>query len=182
MARMNDHTGTPVAPDLERIEAIANEFVTLGVSQEAVEPIRDWVRDRRVGKPQMVVFFGCWRDVGHFLHLPGGRHPKRDDPRFPTYYSAGPFKSLDGWLTPSNTKKQSTAAVHHRDGWTAIGIHDYTVDKRGGANSVFVMDSDLSFDRALTYAREFFPAIVERISSAAPIVCVQTEGALDDAR
>jgi hypothetical protein len=178
---MSEQSAAPVAFDLDRVQAIADELVALRVSQEAIEPIRDWLRDRRDGKPQLVVFFGCWRVVGHHLYLPSGRHPDRHDPRFPTYYAAGPFQSLDGRLTPRDTHKQSTAAIHHRDGWTAIGIHDYTVDTRGGANSVFVMDSDLSFDRALSYARESFPSIVERISNAAPIVCVQTEGARDGA-
>lgn len=173
-------------PDLDRIEQIANEFVTLGVSEEAVEPIRDWVRDRRDGKPQRVVFFGTWQQAGHYLWLPNMRHPKRDDPTF-GWNAAGPWKRLDGTLTPRDTRAQSMACVHHMDGWTAIAMHDYTVDSRGGSNAVFVMDSEVSFDRALTNARLRFPKVVERIEAAAPIrlaeTCLDCKGGhVDDRR
>lgn len=168
----------PSEPDLVRIEEIADEFIRLGVSQEAVEPIRDWVRDRRAGKPQIVVYFGCWGDVGHYLWFPNHRHPERDDPRFERN-AAGPFPRLDGRLTPRDDTRQSAAAIHHRDGWTALAMHDYTVDKRGGSNSVFVMDSDVSYEGALVYIAEAFPTVYGRICEGAPIRCVQIEGARD---
>jgi hypothetical protein len=169
-----------VSVDLDRIERITDRLLHLGVAPEAVVPIRDWIRDRRDGKPQTVVYFGCRGSVGHYLWLPNGRQPDRDDPIFGSN-AAGPFRRLDGTLTPRETTKQSTAAIHHRDGWTALGIHDYTVDSRGNSNSVFVMDSDLSFERAHAHASEAFPDVMKRIAGADPIRLVQTEGARDDA-
>lgn len=165
-------------PDLERVEQIADQLVALGVWPKAVEPVRDWVRDRRNGKPQTVVYFGCKRQVGHYLWLPNGRQPDRDDAVL-GHNSAGPFRRLDGTLTPRDTTSQSAAAIHHRDGWTALAMHDYTVDSRGASNSVFVMDSDVSFESAWFYAQQSFPDVVKRICDAAPIWLAQTEGARD---
>jgi hypothetical protein len=167
-----------IAYDLDAVEEIVAQLVALGVGQKAVEPIRDWVRDRRNGKPDIVVYFGCWDRVGHGLHLPGGRRPDRDDPIL-GLNNAGPFKRLDGTLTPRETTKQSAAAIHHRDGWTALAMHDYTVDHRGASNSAFVMDSDLSFEHAYAHALQAFPGVMKRIYDAAPIRLVQTEGARD---
>lgn len=167
--------------DLDRIEELVGQLVTLGVGQKAVEPIRDFVRDRRSGKPQTVVYFGCWREVGHYLWLPNMRRPDRDDPVL-GWNAAGPFRRLDGTLTPRDTAAQSAAAIHHRDGWTALAMNDYTVDSRGKSNSVFVMDSDLSFQHAYAHALQAFPDVVKRINGAATIRLVQTEGARDDAR
>lgn len=177
---MTDQTPAYRQPDLDQIEEIVAQLLTLGVSEQAVEPVRDWVRDRREGKPQTVVYFGCWGATGHYLWLPNRRHPERNGATL-GWNEAGPFRRLDGTLTPRDTTAQSAAAIHHRDGWTALALHDYTVDTRGASNSVFVMDADVSFDRALVYAAESFPDVMSRITNRAPIVLVQTGGARDDA-
>lgn len=33
--------------DLDRVAQILDDLLALGVSEEAVQPIRDWLRDRR---------------------------------------------------------------------------------------------------------------------------------------
>lgn len=77
--------------------------------------------------------------------------------------AVGPFEAIDGQLTPRSTTRHGAAAVHHRDGWTALACHDYSVDSRGASNAVFLFDADLSADRALDEARQHFPQVVKRI-------------------
>jgi hypothetical protein len=173
------------ALDLARVEEAVNKLVRLGVDESVVEPIRDWVRDRRAGKPQAVWFFGTLEQPGHYWWESRSGRTKRPrdrsslDPR-------GPWGGVDGRLTPRDTQAQSRAALHHLKGWTALALHDYTVDTRGGSNAVFVMDSEVSFERALSYAAEWFPGVVERITAAAPITlaetCLDCEGGSAHAR
>jgi hypothetical protein len=163
-----------VKPDLNRVMQMADELVALGVSEEGVRSIRDWVRDRRAGKPTLIMFFGTYGSVGHNWWEPDREGRLRRPRERSSMDSVGPWGQVDGKLTPRDTNRQSTAVLHHLDGWTALAMHDYTVDKRGGSNAVFVMDSDLSFGQALTYIAEAMPAVVRRITTAALIDLVET--------
>jgi hypothetical protein len=112
-------------------------------------------------------YFGCWREVGHYWWRPG---PSQISWR---EYEQGcptdqPWGHLDGKLTPPS-HRQSEAALHHREGWTALAVHDYTVDSRPGSNIAFLFDATLDFDRAVKAARAEFPQVVERVEAAAPI-------------
>jgi hypothetical protein len=124
----------------------------------------------------IAVFFGCWdAHLGHFLWLPNGKQPDyRDDSGTFGYNRAGPFERIDGQLPPKSTTAQSAALLHHRDGWTALAMHDYSQDKRGNSNANFIFDADLDFDAALAAARERFPAITARIEVAGPVVLVDS--------
>lgn len=104
------------------------------------------------------LFFGCWQRAGHYHWSTEGRWAKSDE-RTLTPWGL----SVDGKLTPKATRAQGDAALHYKDGWTAVAIHDYTVDKRPGSNSVFLFPAELDFDQALATATEHFPTIVARI-------------------
>lgn len=154
--------------DLDAVDAIVVRLAELGIGDVALEPVRDWVRDRRSGKPEHAWFFGCKSGPGHHLYLPSLRTADYDEPPA-CRYGVGPFKRIDGFLTPTETSAQSAAAIHHEDGWTALAMHDYSADSRPGCNANFVFDAELSWDRAIAEAREWFPRIVARIEAAAPI-------------
>lgn len=105
------------------------------------------------------LYFGCWRDLGHNFHTADGRSAVyRSGP--PTPWGYGVEK-----LPPQASKAQGDAAVHHKDGWTALAIHDYTVDSRGNSKSVFCFPEVLGFDDAWAAAREHFPTIATRVGT-----------------
>lgn len=158
----------PPDPDLEAVEATITRLAELGITEQALHPVRDWLRDRRAGIPEHAWFFGCKNGPGHHLWLPNLRTADYDVPPA-CRYGIGPFKRIDGYLTPTETTKQSAAAIHHADGWTALAMHDYSADSRPGSNANFVFDSDISWDMAIEQARAFFPGIVARIEAVAPI-------------
>lgn len=128
-------------------------------------------------------FFGCWRDVGHYWWRPvgGGRFTLGVEKISWREFEYGcptdqPWGHVDGKLYP-RPSGQSEAALHHKDGWTALAMVDRTVDSRPGSNSVFMFHATLDFDQAVDAARAHFPGVVERIEAAAPI----TEGARTNA-
>jgi hypothetical protein len=49
-----------------------------------------------------------------------------------------------------------------RDGWTAIGKRDNTVDSRPGSHSTFAFHADLTVTEAEAAARRLFPEIFAR--------------------
>src|SRR3954464_1419685 len=96
-------------------------------------------------------YFGCWNSVGHYTHDPKGKHvySKRGGGFYP---DDQPWEKIDGMLTPGqrndqgrlvydamSKEHQGEAALHHKDGWTALAIHDFTVDSRPNSNSVFLL-------------------------------------------
>lgn len=69
--------------------------------------------------------------------------------------------------------QQGKAAIHHKDGWTALAIHDFTVDSRPNSNSVFLFKDALDFQGIVLAAREAFPKIMRRIEGAGPIILME---------
>lgn len=101
-----------------------------------------------------VLYFGCIGQPGHFMHGEDGR---RD------YYAVTPWgKTPDGTLCPEGKQVEGKALLHHKAGWTAISFWDRSVDGRGGCNSNFFVDRDLSFDEAVAISKERFPRIWSR--------------------
>lgn len=114
-------------------------------------------------------YFGCWRDSGHYLWAPGrcsvwGNH----DCPWQDY-------ELDAKLAPGTTlvrgrhrtpheQPEGIAALHHKDGWTAIAFWDRSVDRRSGSNSAFILRGTHSFDETLRLARDAFPEIFARFA------------------
>lgn len=125
-------------------------------------------------------YFGCargvWgrRDVGHFMYEPGGRQSDH-------WNSVGPFDGIDSQLAPvsrygrlgfrgdgqnghGDEYPNGVAALHHKDGWTALAFWDNTGDSRGNSNSNFFFDETLDFEAAVAAAREHFPELFERFN------------------
>jgi len=104
-----------------------------------------------------VFYFGCIREVGHYVHDVWG-HRRYSDVDHPW------CGALDAKLTPQEKRQvEGLAVLHHSGDWTAIGFWDRTVDKRSGANSAFLINrKDLSFEQAVELSRRAFPNVWAR--------------------
>jgi hypothetical protein len=111
------------------------------------------------------VYFGCWERPGHFYwsrrmrSLGLGHHLDG----LPAAWAGGKVDS--GKLMPQTTRAQGAARVHHLDGWTALALHDYTVDGRGNSKSVFLLPGTLDFAAAADKSAEFFPEVCARLGA-----------------
>lgn len=131
-------------------------------------------------------YFGCargvggHRDAGHHLYGPNYHSVSRPE-RLGQPWAHGHHDGLDGTLAPvdyygelvfgiDDRKRadrgtefpQGVAALHHRDGWTALAFWDRSGDSRGNSNSVFLFDTELTFEGALVAARKNYPDLFER--------------------
>lgn len=112
---------------------------------------------------RMILYFGCIRESGHYMWDARGRKSYHDIPQ-PWGYS------IDGKLCPpgdpwaKNGQPQGSAALHHKDGWTALAFWDRTVDSRPGSNSAFLADETLTFEQLLERAKEAFPQVFARFT------------------
>lgn len=123
----------------------------------------------------IALYFGCargvWdRDVGHFWYGQNGRRLGLSSP------AGVPWQKVDGALAPREPnyprgeKPEGVAALHHKDGWTALAFWDRTGDSRGNSSSTFFFEGEMSFDVALVVAREKFPALFARFDRAGLVV------------
>lgn len=116
------------------------------------------------------LYFGCprgvygYREAGHRFVAPGGAAVRSVDGE-----RAQPWGMLDGKLAPREWDShrapempQGVAALHHKDGWTALSFWDRTGDSRPASNSTFLIEGTLDFDEALAEARERFSLLFER--------------------
>lgn len=109
-------------------------------------------------------YFGCWDGtVGHYLKDPSGTHADWD--RTPWGIK------IDARLAPTSTREEGIAKLHHKDNWTALSFWDYSVDHRGGCNSIFFAEGIFSFDEMIQIGKDSFPKIMERFDF--PIVELQ---------
>lgn len=98
-------------------------------------------------------YMGCWQRVGHYLWRPGMRQAAyRDESVTPWGYGGLDCKHF-------NTRDW---AILKKDGWTAVGIEDRSVDSRPNSHSVFAFNTDLTTEEAVKLARETFPAVFAR--------------------
>lgn len=97
-------------------------------------------------------YFGCWKEIGHYYWEPGM-----------TWAHGGAYTTP--WGYSIDNKDFSYSEEWHlkkRDGWTAIGRRDNTVDTRPASHSTFAFHADLTLEEAVTHARAIFPEIFKR--------------------
>lgn len=104
-------------------------------------------------------YFGCVREAGHYLWEVGLResHLSKVEQLIPWGYK---IDSND--IVPAHWS-QGEWHLHHKDGWTALGIADNTVDRRPGSRSVFIFNEIVDKEKAWELASQLFPSLVTRI-------------------
>ena len=103
------------------------------------------------------LYFGCHRQAGHYVWRQGMRDYGIDERN---------LNRFDGLLPPQDDPTPYIATVSRLGGWgrSALAFWDYSVDKRGGSNSV-VFAPSLTIEPAdlLREAQERFPEVFGRL-------------------
>lgn len=115
-----------------------------------------------------VFYFGCIERSGHFFWSPGPRSDGHAE-------NIIPWERVDGILCPGATgdpdrptwqmnrpQTQGEAALHHKDGWTALAFWDRSVDERGGCNSALFAEGTHTFKEMTALFQEHFPQVWDR--------------------
>jgi hypothetical protein len=105
------------------------------------------------------IYYGCHRVPGHYLFLQGMRSFNRHG--WPRQLS-----NFDGMLPPQTDTAGYIATVSRLEGWgmSALAFWDYSVDKRGGCNSiVFAPSLTITPEELLTEAQARFPEVFGRL-------------------
>jgi hypothetical protein len=119
----------------------------------------------------MIYVFTCLRGVYGYTEAGHGfyRRTMRGAMRAREAYDNPWRLAVDGHLAPRDGEgrdapemPQGVAAVHHKDGWTAVSFWDRTGDRRGNSSTTFLMDIDVSFDTVIGIAKTEFPELFER--------------------
>lgn len=117
-------------------------------------------------------YFGCTRGInsreaGHFFYDTNLRSVGLSSTRLGL-----PWEHVDGVLAPRLYEgryapecPQGEAALHHKDGWTALAFWDRTGDSRGNSSSTFFFEGTLDYQEALARARVLFPAVLDRFEA-----------------
>lgn len=95
-------------------------------------------------------YLGCWEEPGHFFHMPGMLRARPAETPWGGNLDSNEFAYSNDWL------------MWKKDGWTAIGRRDNTVDTRPGSHSTFAFHADMTVDQAVDEARRQFPQIFAR--------------------
>lgn len=98
-----------------------------------------------------IYYFGCIGEVGHYMHTPDLRSVRN--------FGKG---SWNPWGDDIDGLYES-GRLHHKDGWTAYGLPDNTVDHRPGSHSTFLAKGEFSEAEMIELAQKIFPSITKRI-------------------
>lgn len=112
-----------------------------------------------------VLYFGCVGTPGHYLHegntiLWRNAGTPWEPEQLDMTLCPGVVKTSYGHKCEHQT--EGAAAIHHRDGWTAIAFWDRSVDTRKNCNSVFIVEGIHEFDDAKRHAMASYPKIWKR--------------------
>lgn len=110
------------------------------------------------------LYFGCWRQAGHYLFEQGmhslGLGRDRQQERLMSF--------IDSTLCPPGEEIEGVANRTHLnfDGApvTVLSFWDRSVDKRGACNSSFILPGVLDFTAAMAEAKRVFPEIFARFT------------------
>jgi len=105
------------------------------------------------------LYFGCHNEPGHYLFKQGMRRAYFDK-------KLEKLNLFDGKLPPQDSVEGYVATISRLGGWglTALAFWDYSVDKRGGCNSiVFAPSMTIEPEAMLTEAQSRFPEVFSRL-------------------
>lgn len=115
------------------------------------------------------LYFGCHREPGHYLWTVGmGRNYD---------HRLNKLSHFDGSLPPQGDQTGYVASVSRLGGWgmSALAFWDYSVDKRGGCNSVFFAPSlTISPGELMAGAKKHFPEVWARLPEVRFMAGVET--------
>lgn len=110
--------------------------------------------------PARVFYFGCYGEVGHYLHTPDMHHAWNDHNIIPW------GKNIDSTLCPpgryEENQPEGVAVLTFKDGWTALSFWDRSVDRRGNSNSNFIAEGAFNFNQMVEIAQTHFPKVWKR--------------------
>jgi hypothetical protein len=104
------------------------------------------------------LYFGCHRGPGHYVFRQGMGSYRSYDVR--------DLSRFDGMLPPQGDATGYIATVSRLEGWglSALAFWDYSVDKRGGCNSiVFAPSLTITPEALLAEAQTRFPEVFGRL-------------------
>lgn len=116
---------------------------------------------------KIALYFGCWREVGHYLHRENGSkiwEPKRDLPGFPWSSALLDSGLLKNGKRPDRYDGKVFWTCGGHPFWYAFYWWDQSVDRRGMSNSGFYVrgfgwpEAQDAFD----FAVAAFPHVVKR--------------------
>lgn len=111
-----------------------------------------------------VVYFGCWKDKGHYVRALSGisRYSKEEY----AFTDTNPWKyEIDSGLCPTGQEIEGVCAIHHKDGWTALSYWDRSIDNRGKSNSNFFAEGIFTFNEMIEIAKKYAPTVINRLKS-----------------
>ena len=117
------------------------------------------------------LYFGCHKQAGHYM-FSEGMNPLGQR------YGSREFSRFDGMLPLQTDTAPYIATVSRLGGWgmSALAFWDYSVDKRGGCNSV-VFAPSLTIDPAdlLAEAQVRFPEVFGRLPQPVRLLTANVE-------
>ena len=105
-----------------------------------------------------VLYYGCHKGVGHYLHNSTGNRICEHE-GLPWHRA-----EIDGRLQPTGPQYQGRIAHHQRQGWTALAWWDRSVDGRGKSSSTVLINAEQDPEQALATAKAALPWLFERIN------------------
>lgn len=108
----------------------------------------------------MLFYFGCYKSVGHYLINQAGRLIVPSQASIP--WEVDEMERLCPPTRYYADEKEGRAALHHRNGWTALAFWDRSVDTSYNSKSVFLAEGNLEFDAMIEQAQAAFPQIWKR--------------------
>jgi len=104
-----------------------------------------------------IYYFGCSNVPGHYLIDHNGTRMNYSENDLP-------WDDIDGSLCPGDTREEGIVKLSFKDGWTAAAFWDYSIDSRGGSNSVLFAEDLLELSEIMTEFKEHFPEIYKRFN------------------
>jgi hypothetical protein len=117
------------------------------------------------------LYFGCHQQAGHYVFGEGMRQRS-------TRYGSRDLSRFDGVLPLQIDTAPYIATVSRLEGWgmSALAFWDYSVDKRGGCNSiVFAPSLAITPEELLEQAQARFPQVFGRLPQ--PVRLLSSNGA-----
>lgn len=110
------------------------------------------------------VYFGSYRKDGHHPYGEGMILLRYNwDAEFPVAGVPWTRDVIDGGLCPGHSASpQGRAALHHKNGWTALAFWDRSDDTRPGSHSTFFIEGTHDFETMKRLCQERFPEVWKR--------------------